>query len=155
MECCNQNEPWESSNPTLPHFMGKEIETQGDSIFAQDHTANCSTVRISTFISGLSGLLFFPQDHSASELQAEPTRDGVSEVSCMIKCTHDTERSSSETKSPQEICQPLKCLSKIQRQGATLDHLFQTWISLHLQGKQSLYPHHSPEQVVAQRHGSH
>ena len=28
MEHCNENEHWESSNPTLSHFMSKDIETQ-------------------------------------------------------------------------------------------------------------------------------
>lgn len=98
MECCNQNKHWESSNSALPHFIGKEMETWGIQYLPKITWL---------VISRLSSPLFFPPQHSASDLQAEQTRDDISEVTHMTKCTQDIERSPSETKSPQGIYQPL------------------------------------------------
>lgn len=146
MGCCSQKEPRESSKPNLPHFMGKEIETQGDSTFAQDHTRERHSENQHFHL-----LTLFPLYHLASELQAEPTMDKVSEITCMTTCTHVTDRSSSEASSPQETYQPLQCSSKIPRCGVMSGHIFYTWISLHLKGKHSLHQHHSPEKAEAQR----
>lgn len=94
------NEPWESSNPTLPHFLVKEIQTQGIQYLPKITQLVSGTVRMSIFISAFSSLLFFLLHHQTSECQAEPTRDEASEVISTANYTHFMGSSSSETKFP-------------------------------------------------------
>lgn len=75
MEHCNQDEPQESSNPTLPHFTGRDTETQGIRYLPKITQLVSGTVRTRTFLFRLSNMLYFPLYHSAPKLQTELTKD--------------------------------------------------------------------------------